>query len=186
MSRDMVDMYDLFVRCFVGFFFSSRIRHTRLSGDWSSDVCSSDLVLDCPQAHSRDHQPPSEPPNPACHPFKHRSVPGTLNDRDESLQALHRTFRPLEVSRLDWQGSSELLHLTGDISMQICIEVFATRLPLLHILELRMLSVNRIDQLLNECLIGKLVRPDRMACDMLAEVLHITESALLEQDSSGQ
>src|SRR5574337_1483155 len=28
------------------FFFSSRIRHTRLSGDWSSDVCSSDLVLD--------------------------------------------------------------------------------------------------------------------------------------------
>src|SRR5574337_1085229 len=26
------------------FFFSSRRRHTRLSGDWSSDVCSSDLV----------------------------------------------------------------------------------------------------------------------------------------------
>src|SRR5215467_14248867 len=29
------------VRCF--FFFSSRRRHTRLQGDWSSDVCSSDL-----------------------------------------------------------------------------------------------------------------------------------------------
>src|SRR5256885_12134843 len=27
--------------CF--FFFSSRRRHTRLQGDWSSDVCSSDL-----------------------------------------------------------------------------------------------------------------------------------------------
>src|SRR5256885_3711164 len=25
-----------------GFFFSSRRRHTRLQGDWSSDVCSSD------------------------------------------------------------------------------------------------------------------------------------------------
>ena len=25
------------------FFFSSRRRHTRLQGDWSSDVCSSDL-----------------------------------------------------------------------------------------------------------------------------------------------
>src|SRR5256885_9784497 len=25
------------------FFFSSRSRHTRLQGDWSSDVCSSDL-----------------------------------------------------------------------------------------------------------------------------------------------
>src|SRR2546426_3780195 len=31
---------DLFI-----FFFSSRRRHTRLQGDWSSDVCSSDLVL---------------------------------------------------------------------------------------------------------------------------------------------
>src|SRR5256885_12938696 len=28
------------------FFFSSRRRHTRLQGDWSSDVCSSDLGLD--------------------------------------------------------------------------------------------------------------------------------------------
>src|SRR5437899_9696322 len=30
--------------CF--FFFSSRRRHTRCLSDWSSDVCSSDLVLD--------------------------------------------------------------------------------------------------------------------------------------------
>src|SRR6266850_8503949 len=29
--------------CMVFFFFSSRRRHTRLQGDWSSDVCSSDL-----------------------------------------------------------------------------------------------------------------------------------------------
>src|SRR5256885_12257583 len=29
----------------VFFFFSSRRRHTRLQGDWSSDVCSSDLLL---------------------------------------------------------------------------------------------------------------------------------------------
>src|SRR5205809_8051807 len=28
------------------FFFSSRRRHTRCSRDWSSDVCSSDLLLD--------------------------------------------------------------------------------------------------------------------------------------------
>src|SRR5256885_5444362 len=28
----------------LSFFFSSRRRHTRLQGDWSSDVCSSDLV----------------------------------------------------------------------------------------------------------------------------------------------
>src|SRR5438876_2054288 len=30
---------------FVFFFFSSRRRHTRWTGDWSSDVCSSDLRL---------------------------------------------------------------------------------------------------------------------------------------------
>src|ERR1022692_264342 len=30
--------------CVFCFFFSSRRRHTRLQGDWSSDVCSSDLI----------------------------------------------------------------------------------------------------------------------------------------------
>src|SRR5256885_6883971 len=50
----LVEYNDVFVRsiyefsalflllCF--FFFSSRRRHTRLQGDWSSDVCSSDLL----------------------------------------------------------------------------------------------------------------------------------------------
>src|SRR2546430_12002220 len=31
-------------RCVIWFFFSSRRRHTRFDCDWSSDVCSSDLV----------------------------------------------------------------------------------------------------------------------------------------------
>src|SRR3989454_9816763 len=34
----------LFILCSF-FFFSSRRRHTRLQGDWSSDVCSSDLLV---------------------------------------------------------------------------------------------------------------------------------------------
>src|SRR5205807_8229008 len=34
------------------FFFSSRRRHTRLQGDWSSDVCSSDLYIDGRQSFS--------------------------------------------------------------------------------------------------------------------------------------
>src|SRR5256885_8403314 len=33
------------------FFFSSRRRHTRLQGDWSSDVCSSDLNFLLIQIH---------------------------------------------------------------------------------------------------------------------------------------
>src|SRR5256885_4922376 len=34
----------LLIVLFFFFFFSSRRRHTRLQGDWSSDVCSSDLA----------------------------------------------------------------------------------------------------------------------------------------------
>src|SRR5256884_9257813 len=37
---------------FFFFFFSSRRRHTRCSRDWSSDVCSSDLI---PLAYHPDH-----------------------------------------------------------------------------------------------------------------------------------
>src|SRR2546429_5539851 len=40
--RDQLSGKTSAVRCF---FFSSRRRHTRCSRDWSSDVCSSDLVL---------------------------------------------------------------------------------------------------------------------------------------------
>src|SRR5437763_12346908 len=44
------------VQClYLFFFFSSRRRHTRYIGDWSSDVCSSDLVLAlrCGPCHRR-------------------------------------------------------------------------------------------------------------------------------------
>src|SRR5688500_20399792 len=38
------------------FLFSSRRRHTRLQGDWSSDVCSSDLSISV--GHHDHHGPP--------------------------------------------------------------------------------------------------------------------------------
>src|SRR6266850_4175392 len=37
------------------FFFSSRRRHTRLQGDWSSDVCSSDLDVGLLLVVAEDH-----------------------------------------------------------------------------------------------------------------------------------
>src|SRR3989454_5565380 len=37
-------MVEVVATFFIFFFFSSRRRHTRLQGDWSSDVCSSDLA----------------------------------------------------------------------------------------------------------------------------------------------
>src|SRR6266487_5359619 len=44
---------------FAFFFFSSRRRHTRWTGDWSSDVCSSDLG--CPTCISaRATRPPAD------------------------------------------------------------------------------------------------------------------------------
>src|SRR2546429_9020085 len=45
---------------FVFFFFSSRRRHTRCSRDWSSDVCSSDLLAEKMIAEVKDH-PKSQP-----------------------------------------------------------------------------------------------------------------------------
>src|SRR5438876_2858507 len=36
------------------FFFSSRRRHTRWTGDWSSDVCSSDLDVVMPEMNGRE------------------------------------------------------------------------------------------------------------------------------------
>src|SRR5690348_17881250 len=40
-----IDFHHLLNLFFFFFFFSSRRRHTRWTGDWSSDVCSSDLSV---------------------------------------------------------------------------------------------------------------------------------------------
>src|SRR5256885_16924791 len=45
----------MMICCLVCFFFSSRRRHTRLQGDWSSDVCSSDLYGRCPRVEVEQH-----------------------------------------------------------------------------------------------------------------------------------
>src|SRR5258707_6027767 len=42
------------------FFFSSRRRHTRYWRDWSSDVCSSDLLMRCVACAIVTHGPPVE------------------------------------------------------------------------------------------------------------------------------
>src|SRR5262249_56800337 len=61
-ARDL-DGFEVFsalhlMRLLVIFFFSSRRRHTRLVSDWSSDVCSSDLLEYCiPQMSSADRPP---------------------------------------------------------------------------------------------------------------------------------
>src|ERR1035441_10731562 len=44
-----------FSRVFTFFFFSSRRRHTRCLSDWSSDVCSSDLITIDPVTRIEGH-----------------------------------------------------------------------------------------------------------------------------------
>src|SRR5256885_12978566 len=46
------------------FFFSSRRRHTRLQGDWSSDVCSSDLGHEAAELQARELDAAARPDGP--------------------------------------------------------------------------------------------------------------------------
>src|SRR5688500_19294256 len=50
------------------FFFSSRRRHTRLQGDWSSDVCSSDLERSSCRTTQRDTDSVTTPAEVGCCP----------------------------------------------------------------------------------------------------------------------
>src|SRR2546426_4816105 len=61
---------------FFFFFFSSRRRHTRLQGDWSSDVCSSDLDPPRPNPPGRPHRSPGPTPGGS-----RSSIPGRWRSR---------------------------------------------------------------------------------------------------------
>src|SRR5438046_10559424 len=72
------------------FFFSSRRRHTRLVSDWSSDVCSSDLLkwapaMPTPRAILSPPPPPRANPSPSpsqtSHPSKSPASPPRSEER---------------------------------------------------------------------------------------------------------
>src|SRR5699024_12053031 len=81
----------------VSFFFSSRRRHTRSKRDWSSDVCSSDLILN--SAYSISFQPLIQyfrrdlhaPPVPAVLRLIIRSI-RTLDRSEEHTSELQSRF----------------------------------------------------------------------------------------------
>src|SRR5256885_5393659 len=71
--RTLAAILSSILSLFFLFFFSSRRRHTRLQGDWSSDVCSSDLpVPGHPAPRGRPRGPPGRShslrarPRPPC------------------------------------------------------------------------------------------------------------------------
>src|SRR5437763_10689553 len=71
------------------FFFSSRRRHTRYIGDWSSDVCSSDLKSSKEDSDSRanyrSHFLSSVPGGKHCCQILH----GALADRAFAFRCIH-------------------------------------------------------------------------------------------------
>src|SRR5256885_13199971 len=88
----------------VRFFFSSRRRHTRLQGDWSSDVCSSDLprVRGCQRSTTRS--PPGRAARP--HPrLRSESAegpvppPGGATQRGASCRAFERRSEERRVGK---------------------------------------------------------------------------------------
>src|SRR5215467_15217915 len=58
------------------FFFSSRRRHTRLQGDWSSDVCSSDLAVRVAERLASEPRPAYVKLSPPTHDSRGRSGSG--------------------------------------------------------------------------------------------------------------
>src|SRR2546426_5953954 len=81
------------------FFFSSRRRHTRLQGDWSSDVCSSDLP-------GRADRPGAPEDDPARHP----GGPGPPRAADPSR--LHRQ-EPADVPPRGGRGAAHRARRRG-------------------------------------------------------------------------
>src|SRR5690242_20780566 len=88
----------LYITYLFFFFFSSRRRHTRLTCDWSSDVCSSDLNL---VGHSfttmRDGLYPSLPNDPNGQPNIYRER--TANSSDQFLWRIRAVWSLDQIGR---------------------------------------------------------------------------------------
>src|SRR5256885_3773198 len=99
------------------FFFSSRRRHTRLQGDWSSDVCSSDLLIVVNEDETAvDERPePSRPANP--HLVRLHVLAARQSHREGVALLRHRKeAQPTrEVNDLAMVGSLPLRHVSRSI-----------------------------------------------------------------------
>src|SRR5256885_7774039 len=93
--------------CLFFFFFSSRRRHTRLQGDWSSDVCSSDLLV----VTVADGRLTSVTGNPD-HPFTQGVICGKVREYAERVHSPLRVRRPLR--RVGPKGAGEFAPISWD------------------------------------------------------------------------
>src|SRR2546430_303644 len=94
----MVHLMAVFIciRCIL-LFFSSRRRHTRFEGDWSSDVCSSDLYHGAP-AQRMGSVPPAQARRGARHdPRDHGDGPGRGRRQGPGVRVGRRRLRDQAV-----------------------------------------------------------------------------------------
>src|SRR5690348_18291510 len=86
---------------FVCFFFSSRRRHTRWTGDWSSDVCSSDLTGGAiPNGPPPAHRWAERDPAAAARLTAVRRVVTTL--AEDNRLPVENLLSPDALRRLSW------------------------------------------------------------------------------------
>src|SRR5256885_12603355 len=91
----------------VVFFFSSRRRHTRLQGDWSSDVCSSDLA--CLMDDQGDAPVPPSCPAMTTWSLLHLATPAAMvptPTSDTSLTEMSACGATFFRSWISWARSS--------------------------------------------------------------------------------
>src|SRR5438093_9869659 len=85
------------------FFFSSRRRHTRLVSDWSSDVCSSDLLSQGPRARITHEYAvplprPRDPVRARMHPAFAPLYDQLWNDLSEAVGARPKAAEAAEAA----------------------------------------------------------------------------------------
>src|SRR6266487_5156961 len=103
-----------FVVCF---FFSSRRRHTRWTGDWSSDVCSSDLAVGAQDADLAPIEPHLSGDQGGFFGVTRQEDRVEAGLVDEGL-ALFALLRSLDLRRLGlW--SLDLLHLAVALEVRV-------------------------------------------------------------------
>src|SRR2546427_10087875 len=127
--------YMFYASVFFFFFFSSRRRHTRFDCDWSSDVCSSDLLPEVDQEVHEVHlapRPLGEAPELG-ELLRELVQPLGLGANDFHCHVrppFHRTARPPQLVYRDAHGGERILDLVRDAARHLAERPQALRLEL--------------------------------------------------------
>src|SRR6266487_3972755 len=152
------------------FFFSSRRRHTRWTGDWSSDVCSSDLI--CSSSRNGIRRPRSgsapAPSSRGCRVRSSGSKPRLERPMTELERKLVELGRVLQVatpppvtarvaadlrrhrppdSRRGVRSSAAIAFLAAVVAVAAAVAVPSARTSLLRFFHLGGVTIERVDKL---------------------------------------